>query len=141
MSKAQDRYAQYYQAHAKHHPEDWQWFDLEWQQIRRAWESADENYDLVLDYLETMSDFMKARGLLRDLIQWEQKGAEFALARGQSEARALLLNNIALCHQELGEQLQALETYEIALTIRRETGDKRGEIQTLINIGHAFYEG
>jgi hypothetical protein len=51
---------------------------------------------------------------------------------------AIILNNIGLVYQLLGEMQKALEKYNEALPIRREVRDRRGEAVTLINIGSVY---
>ena len=48
---------------------------------------------------------------------------------------ATLLNNLAWAYQALGDPRRALGTYENALEIRREVGDRAGEGTTMNNIG------
>lgn len=105
MSSAQERHAQYYLNHVTADSEDWPWIDREWVQITRAWNNVCTSRQLVLDYVGAMSDFMKAQGLWRELIQWHEKGLESVRELGKREAEGLLLNNIGVCHQTLGKHL------------------------------------
>ncbi|AFZ19763.1 CHAT domain-containing protein [Allocoleopsis franciscana] len=50
------------------------------------------------------------------------------------------LHNLGVTYNELGQYSQALEFYQRALAIRRQTGDKLGEGATLNNIGLVYYK-
>jgi tetratricopeptide (TPR) repeat protein len=52
---------------------------------------------------------------------------------------AVILNNIGLVYDALGDKQKALACYEEALPIRRAVGDKSGEAAALTNIGMVYY--
>jgi tetratricopeptide (TPR) repeat protein len=140
MTQARQRHARFYLEYARANPEDWQWFDAEWLQIKRAWDNVCEDDALVLDYIETITDFMQIRGILQEVIEWTQRGLDAARVGKKEKTEALLLNTMGACYQKLGKHLQALEAYEKALLICRELGDISIEIRTVLNIGDDFYE-
>ncbi len=53
-------------------------------------------------------------------------------------ARATTLNNIGVVYDDQGRYAEALETYQQALAIVREVGDRAGEGATLNNIGVVY---
>src|SRR5262245_60355077 len=59
-------------------------------------------------------------------------------ALGDRRGEALILNNIGLAYDLLGEKQKALEKLNEALPLRRAVGDRRGEAYTLNNIGLVY---
>src|SRR5262245_5711607 len=59
-------------------------------------------------------------------------------ALGDRRGEALILNNIGLAYDLLGEKQKALEKFNEALPLRRAVGDRRGEAYTLNNIGLVY---
>jgi tetratricopeptide (TPR) repeat protein len=52
--------------------------------------------------------------------------------------QAMILNNIGRVYDALGDKEEALRFYNLALPLRRQTGDKGGEARTLNNIGRVY---
>jgi tetratricopeptide (TPR) repeat protein len=55
---------------------------------------------------------------------------------GEAEA----LNNLAVVHDEMGEKQEAIELHKLVRPIRRETGNLKGEITTLLNVSKSYVE-
>jgi len=88
MTQARQRHARFYLEYARANPEDWQWFDAEWLQIKRAWDNVCEDDALVLDYIETITDFMQIRGILQEVIEWTQRGLDAARVGKEKKDRS-----------------------------------------------------
>ncbi len=79
---------------------------------REAWRSAIEKYEEALSHWRAADDIA---------------------------GQAAVLNNIGVCQISLGEYQKAKDSLEQALALRRTANDRRGEAETLYQLGRAFY--
>ncbi|WP_433337514.1 tetratricopeptide repeat protein [Spirillospora sp. CA-294931] len=69
-------------------------------------------------------------------LDYYQRAAEIVEMNRQH--RAVWLNNVATVHERAGRLEAAFEGYREALAIYREIGDRRGEMDSLINVGACY---
>lgn len=131
------RHATFYLNLMREQTEDWRMIEMELPQIQQAWQTLDglANEQLVLDYVHAIELFQTRRGLWRERIAWCERGLKAAHVLGCLQEEAWLLNQIAWFYREQGATDKALEYYELALPLRRSSGDRLGEAETLNEIG------
>ncbi len=114
------------------------WRDIEklYGQIKWAFDSV--TADELPSFIEALAQYQRLRGLWADSIQWKERGLEAAENRQDNRSAAVLLNNIGLVYNSLGQREKALQYHEHALRIMQEVGDRSGEAATLNNIGLAY---
>jgi tetratricopeptide (TPR) repeat protein len=71
-------------------------------------------------------------------LRWLEMGLAVYQQLGNQRRESLLLNDLALAWDNLGEKRKALDFYEQALPLYRAVGDRSGEAVTLNNIGMAW---
>ncbi|HEX2316201.1 MAG TPA: tetratricopeptide repeat protein [Thermomonospora sp.] len=86
--------------------------------------------------LNNLGDVERQRGdLTTALDHYRRADAVMEMSR---QHRANWLNNVATVQQEVGSLEEALDGYRKALSIYTEIGDRRGETDSLVNIGSCF---
>lgn len=78
-----------------------------------------------------------AESLQQAIARW-QESLKLWQEVGDKSQQALMLNNIGIAYNNLGEKQEALNHYKQALSLRREVGDRRGEATTLNNMGSVY---
>lgn len=135
-----DRHAAYYLAFAQRHRDDWSAIANELGQIRRAWETVEDDERRTLAFIEAMRPFQDRMGLWREELDWwEQRGLAAVRQLGQSRDEATLLNNIGVTCKHLEEYGRALDRYRQALIVFSELEDPAGQARVLSNAGAACY--
>jgi len=140
MTQARQRHARFYLEYARANPEDWQWFDAEWLQIKRAWDMLNACDDSTIEeFLPVLVDFLTIRGKWQEIIAWGQKALQTASASGNPETQARVHQWIGNAYSHSGQHRLALEHYRSALEIVRQTGTNREYFQRaiLMNLGNA----
>ena len=118
--------------------------DDQFEQIRRGWTMVSDEWQglqpgrqakLIMGYLNIMDGFLERRGLWRELLSWNTRGLQTALASENWALVGGILNDIGLCLRHLGQYVEAKEHLLRSLTIRRAVGPVIGEGVTLNNLG------
>ncbi len=98
---------------------------------REAWEAARSLAWAVEDYLDMQGHWTERVTLI-------EAGFKSAQALGRRYDEAAFLNFLGNAYSNLGQVERAIEQYEQALAISRESGDRRGEGNRLGNLGLAY---
>ncbi|MEP7009498.1 MAG: tetratricopeptide repeat protein [Acidobacteriota bacterium] len=120
-------------------------FDLEAHQIRagQAWAAAnfevrEEASRLASEYPVAGRQLLPLRLLPRELIRWLEQGLAGTRRVHRPGLEGYFLRNLGLALTATGEVQQAIELYEKALRISRETDDRQGEGDAQRNMGRAY---
>ncbi|MGL5060525.1 MAG: CHAT domain-containing tetratricopeptide repeat protein [Microcoleus sp.] len=79
-----------------------------------------------------------AQAKRKTIAKW-QEALKLFQAAGNRSQEAIVLNNIGRIYEELGEQQQALEYYNLSLPLTQTVGDRSQEAIVLNNIGSVYY--
>lgn len=99
MTHCLECHAHFYLSYAENHPQDWRWFDAEWDQILQTWRwlsTVNHHSELVYRYVRVFNDFQDWRGLHRESVTWCKQG--LAAARKLSDRRRESIMLHALQH-------------------------------------------
>ncbi len=142
------RYLKYWLNFAKTHQIHWPTVELEYDQLRRAWDtlngetalpiSPEARAQMVIDYLVVLDTFLERRSLLTENIAWLMHGLEAAQSLGKPFLLGRFGQDIGWCYRGLGQQQKALEFLNLALGIRRKYGPRIGEAATLNMLGVVY---
>jgi tetratricopeptide (TPR) repeat protein len=80
-----------------------------------------------------------AESLRQAIVKYEQ-ARSLMRAGGDVRGEAIVLNNIGLAYNSLGERQMALDFFQQALPLLQAIGDRREEANTLNNLGRTHIE-
>lgn len=106
---ARDRHAGHYLSLVQRDPQDWQTIQAKLGQIRRAWEAVADDPQQVLAFTEALALFHQRQGLWREAISWAERGLHAAQILARDESRDVLLHNMGMMYQSLGDTRRALD--------------------------------
>ena len=138
LAAAHHRHRTYYVALANEDKNNWQWIESAYGQIRWAWNHCPDNESL-LDMVWALRIYQSNHGLWRDKINWIKRTLAITRALKLYEDEGILLNNIGLVYDNMGEREKALAYYNQSLPIKEKVGDRGGLATTLNNIGLVYY--
>jgi tetratricopeptide (TPR) repeat protein len=121
----------------KNAEENWQAVEVEIEQIRRGFQSADRLTDklMVLAYYQAMSVFFNRRGLWNEWMQWAKHALSPAQSLNDRGTEAKLFNDIGYIHNRKGAWNEAMGHCQRSQAIYEEIGDRVGLAQSLHYIG------
>ena len=131
------RHWDYYLEQANADPHAWQTIQPLYEQIQWAWQHAPDTPD-TLELLWAVRLYRERRGLWADYLAGADRGLTLCRAHGLRRDEAVLLNDIGLVYDALGQRQTALDYYQRALPIWAEVGDRAGQAATLNNIGLVY---
>ncbi len=118
-------------------------FALLWPHLQVAYERSQKNpTGADLRWLSTFADkimYTLNQHLTPDrIIPILEIGLAAALRLNDKQSESVHLVNLGIALSNIGETEKAIEFYEQALPLKRETGDRAGEGRTLGNLGLAY---
>ncbi len=120
-------------------------FDLEWENIQagQAWAVKNADWEpralrLCYDYPNAGAYVLDLRLHPRDRIAWLETGLQSARKQDNKYREGVMLGNLGIAYENLGDYTKAIERYQQELQIAREIGDRRGEGNALGNLGLAY---
>ncbi|MDX2139093.1 MAG: NB-ARC domain-containing protein [Chloroflexota bacterium] len=154
-----DRYADYVIAIAGQSntlpPEQWAAIDAEQPHMLEVGDTlvtqtatgTSGDVDKGLAFAKSVRRYLAMRREVQRLA-WLEMGLNAARARAveaedktpHQRDESLMLNDLALAWDALGEKRKALEFYEQALPVFRAVGDRGGEATTLNNMGYLYFQ-
>ena len=141
------RLADYYNAFAREHREQglagYARLDTERAHILRVIDrcQTQDDWQAVNDLVWVVAaqeGYLDIRGYWTERVTALTAGIHAARQLGKRYDEGAHLNHLGLAYANLGQEDQAIESYEQALTIAREVGDRRGEGADLGNLGVAY---
>jgi tetratricopeptide (TPR) repeat protein len=137
--EAKARHRDYYLERVKQETRSWRQLELVYGQVKWAWASMPED-EGMLTWIKTLTEYQIRRGLLWDLIDWSEKGVQFAKNKGLLSEQVNLYITLGTGYLTLGQLHKSLEQFENALYIIREVRDQAGEARILNVFGNLYKE-
>lgn len=100
-----------------------------------AWYQKRETWDQIMTYGLALGELFRATGDWADRLKVLEGAMDAAIKARDERQRAVILHNLGVAHQELGNYTLAHSFYEGSLTLKRFLGDKRGLATTLHQLG------
>lgn len=133
------RHAAYYRRFAKE--QNWRAVEHFFDQIDHGWQWVQKNEpEQIIDYVFAVHDFLSDRGRNSERLEWLNVGLTQARAAKDRKNEGIILNNVGGLYTTLGQLDEALSTYQMALNIHCEVGNRLEEGPTLNNIGVVYRE-
>jgi CHAT domain-containing protein/tetratricopeptide (TPR) repeat protein len=115
-------------------------YEVKIEEVRKATEQDKSRIAAERAYMQ--AELLRAEGTaesLQSAIRKYEEALPLYHTIGDRSSEALVLNQIGLIDDQLGEKRKALDCYGQSLTLYRAVGDRDGEATTLNNIGLVYY--